>query len=104
MALGYKWQKESKGKVPRTKLIWARPNIRRHAFIYWVLIQHRLATKQRLSKYLPKAHLFYTHNYAKIIWNEIRNWWQYTPAVHNSNPTYEGTGEKQRTRDTEVNY
>ncbi|KAJ8433592.1 hypothetical protein Cgig2_016522 [Carnegiea gigantea] len=83
----------------KTKLIWARPNIPKHAFISGVLIQHGLPTKQRLSKYLPstdnpcvlgsaeeeeEAHIFYTCSYAKTIWDELRKWWQYIPAVQNS--------------------
>ncbi|KAJ8419285.1 hypothetical protein Cgig2_014922 [Carnegiea gigantea] len=70
-----------------------------------VLIQCRLPIKQRLSKYLPQldnlcvlcsteeeeeAHLFYTCNNAKIIWNEPRKSWQYTPAVQNSNQLMRG--------------
>ena len=49
---------EQKDKVPWTKLIWARPNIPRHAFISWV-IQHRLPTKERLSTHhsrIPSVH------------------------------------------------
>ena len=76
-------------KVSWTKLIWARSNIPRNAFISWVLIKNRLPTKHRMVKFQPQrdtfcvlcsaeeeddAHLFYTCNYAKIIWIELRNW------------------------------
>ncbi|KAJ8425797.1 hypothetical protein Cgig2_030534 [Carnegiea gigantea] len=99
VAKGYKWRRETQRKVPWIKLIWARPNVSRNAFISWVLIHRRLPTKQRLSKFQPQidnlcvlcsvqeekeAHLFYTCNYATTIWNELRQWWRYTSEVHNS--------------------
>ncbi|KAJ8419242.1 hypothetical protein Cgig2_001643 [Carnegiea gigantea] len=39
-----------KDKVNWAMLVWARTVIPRHAFIVWVLIQHRLPTKTRLAK------------------------------------------------------
>ena len=84
---------------PWAKLIWARLNIPKHAFIYWVLIHHRLPTKQRLAKFLPptetlcvlcsaeeeeeeeEAHLLYnySYSYAKTILDELRKWWPFIP-------------------------
>ncbi|KAJ8427683.1 hypothetical protein Cgig2_027990 [Carnegiea gigantea] len=99
VAQGYKWQQETQGKVPWTKLIWARSNVPRNAFISWVLIQHRLPTKSRIEKFQPQAdtlcvlcsteeeeeeHLFYTCNYAKAIWTELKKWWSHTPNVQNN--------------------
>ncbi|KAJ8420079.1 hypothetical protein Cgig2_019935 [Carnegiea gigantea] len=99
VAKGYEWQWETQRKVPWTKLIWARLNIPRNAFISWVLINHRLPTKQRLSKFQPQTdtlcvlcsaeeededHLFHSCNYAKTIWKELRQWWRHTPNVQNS--------------------
>ena len=87
------------GKVTWAKLIWARSNIPRHAFISWVFIQHRLPTKMRLNKYLPQreitcticntvaedeTHLFFECNYAKDIWKELSRWWQHLPIAQNS--------------------
>ena len=74
---GYAWQ--SQRKVPWVKLIWARTNLPRNAFISWVLISHRLPAKQRLAKFQNftdikcfmcyaeeeiEDHLFYACNYA----------------------------------------
>ncbi|KAJ8422997.1 hypothetical protein Cgig2_018726 [Carnegiea gigantea] len=105
---GWRWENNStpniKGRLwiawqSRLYEVQARPNVPRNAFISWVLIHHRLPTKQRLAKFQPQtdnlyvlrsteeeeeAHLFRTYNYAKTIWNELRKWWRYTPDVQNS--------------------
>ncbi|KAJ8420531.1 hypothetical protein Cgig2_032925 [Carnegiea gigantea] len=60
---------------------------------------HRLPTKQRLAKFLPQnetlcimcsedeedeMHLFFTCNYAKIIWSNLTGWWKFIPEMTNS--------------------
>ncbi|KAJ8425226.1 hypothetical protein Cgig2_019115 [Carnegiea gigantea] len=55
VAKGYKWKWETQRKVPWIKLIWARSNVPRNAFISWVLIQNRLPIKHRMSKFQPQT-------------------------------------------------
>ena len=73
-----------------SNLIWTRISIPRHAFIAWILIQHRLPTEARLSKFRPQTdtncpfcqgaeeddrHLFFTCPYAMQIWTAVCQWW-----------------------------
>ena len=85
--------------MPWAKFIWARTNLPRNAFISWVLINHRLPTKQRLTKFQnftdtqcvlcsaedeTEDHLFFACPYAQTVWEKLRQWWTQLPSVQNS--------------------
>ncbi|KAJ8427233.1 LOW QUALITY PROTEIN: hypothetical protein Cgig2_023070 [Carnegiea gigantea] len=84
---GYKWLMRGHEKVEWAKVIWARTNIPRHAFVNWVYIQYKLPTKIRLNKHCHQEdityplcktaaeddqHLFLCCDYAKAVGNEIK--------------------------------
>ncbi|KAJ8422603.1 hypothetical protein Cgig2_022665 [Carnegiea gigantea] len=83
VSIGYKWLMGDQRKVTWARIPWTRTVILRHGFIVWVLLQHRLPTKAKLSKYITDmdtlcplchqaieedSHLFYDCEYAKEIW------------------------------------
>ncbi|KAJ8419423.1 hypothetical protein Cgig2_014910 [Carnegiea gigantea] len=87
---GYKWQLKVQRHVNWTKLVWARTVIPRHSFIAWILINHRLPTRSRLSKFQhlsttlcplcnaveeDENHLFLTCHYAQTLWTSLQQWW-----------------------------
>ena len=89
ISYGYHWLVGG-SKVPWGKIIWARATIPRHAFISWVIVQHRLPTKVRLNKFTPQSditcilcnnaaeddnHIFSECSYAKEVWDSITKWW-----------------------------
>jgi len=97
---GYAWLKQPQRKNPWAKIIWARPNLPRKAFISWVMINHRLPTKQRIAKHQNftditcvlccaedeiDEHLFFTCSYAKEIWGQPSHWWASLPSAQDSN-------------------
>ena len=79
----------------RSKLIWNRSIIPRHAFITWLYAQKRLPTKTRLARFTDQSttcsichsgeeddqHLFFDCEYAQGVWRELENWWQ-LPSQH----------------------
>ncbi|KAJ8434551.1 hypothetical protein Cgig2_001183 [Carnegiea gigantea] len=84
---------ERQESVPWAKVVWARPNIPRHAFISW----HRLPTKLRLAKPQQdtrhafcntepedETHHFYTYKYAEEVWRGLKGWWEYIPTAEDS--------------------
>ncbi|KAJ8427302.1 hypothetical protein Cgig2_002214 [Carnegiea gigantea] len=110
---GYNWLRGEHEKVPWAKTLWARPVIPEHAFISWVMAHHRLPTKQRLAKFIPQnetlcimcseadedeMHLFFTCNYAKIIWRNLRGWWKFIPEMSNSTQMFRSLAQIKGTR------
>lgn len=96
---GYEWQFPQESKVGWAKMVWARPNLPRHAFIAWLIVQYRLPTKQRLTRLGQQTntacnfcsmddenenHLFFTCPYAQSLWKEIADWWSPMPVVQDS--------------------
>ena len=90
VAQGYKWQPQLKDKAPWEGFIWSRAKIPSHAFISLIFIQGRLPTKIRLARFSPQQsvecplcpvanedemHLFYTCNFGRTVWEELRKWW-----------------------------
>ena len=86
---GYQWLIGGT-KVPWGKVIWARASIPRHAFISWVYVHHRLPTKMRLARFIPRSdiicalcnnadeddtHLFSECPYATEVWSSLSQWW-----------------------------
>ena len=75
-----------KPEVKWYKLVWFSQNIPRMAFISWLAIRERLATKDRISKYKPNIdltcvlckagleshnHLFFECSYSVGIWSSL---------------------------------
>ena len=88
---GYKWLMGGQRKSPWAKIPWARTVIPRHGPTVWILMQHRLSTKTKLSKFLPTIdlgcplcnreeedaeHLLFRCDYAKEVRTELGKWWQ----------------------------
>ena len=86
---GYSWLKGGE-KVPWANLVWSRVSLPRHAFVTWVAIQHRLPTKDQLSRFVQQLdkqcnlcrnaeedapHLFQHCTYAREVWSAISHWW-----------------------------
>ncbi|KAJ8431470.1 hypothetical protein Cgig2_033984 [Carnegiea gigantea] len=87
VSTGYKWLMGDQSKVTWARIPWIRIVIPRYGFIVWVLLQHRLPTKAKLSKYITDMdtlcplchqaieedpHLFYDRDLGGI-----SHWWDF---------------------------
>lgn len=110
---GYRWLQGGR-RVSWFRLVWARSNVPRHAFITWLFLQGRLHTKHRLGRFIQnmelscslchsgvedETHLFSSCPYATQTWNLVQSWWSlptHTQAAHLAHKLSRSTPPKAR--------